>query len=545
MGAMGQARLDWALAQVKDIVHAAELRAMNPTNKIVMITLAVFGFSRGATLARAFVRDLLKGPCEQRGVALVWRQGGHPLEISFMGLWDTVAAVGVPIGASNLARLRTERFSWGNLARAAVPGASLLTLKATDLAFGSPGADPTGQGSDGHQAWADGLDIPGVVQACVHMVAAHEIRNSFPVDSVARGGRKPANCKELVYPGVHSDVGGGYRPGEGGRGKAQPMDTVAVADADKVLSLIPLKAMYDEALLAGVPLRKMGSKDWMRDNVDDFDTNPNMQAAFDHYMDTVGRGARPLGAAIVAHMRLYFAWRFHHIHQKMALRPQIDKTTPLSLTPEERSIAANEKVWAQDQAQLQAELARVQARRQALAAQQMNEQLALARSSQAVDAKTLLPTPQGQAQARAIHAKYAPQLAQLDAEAEALTARINTLPSQGSLIAGLATYDQQLMQDARAIAATIAASPAKRGELRPHYQALMEAYENEFVRRRGLNPGYAPDQATIAFFDRYVHDSLADFQLDSTLPSDPRVVYVGGDEKAKYAQGASQDSAAA
>jgi hypothetical protein len=30
-------------------------------------------------------------------------------------------------------------------------------------------------------------------------------------------------------------------------------------------------------------------------------------------------------------------------------------------------------------------------------------------------------------------------------------------------------------------------------------------------------------------------DSLADFALDATLPSDPRVVYVGGDEIEQFA----------
>jgi hypothetical protein len=36
-------------------------------------------------------------------------------------------------------------------------------------------------------------------------------------------------------------------------------------------------------------------------------------------------------------------------------------------------------------------------------------------------------------------------------------------------------------------------------------------------------------------FDNYTHDSLAAFGKDATLPSDPRVVYFGGDEKYRYA----------
>lgn len=43
------------------------------------------------------------------------------------------------------------------------------------------------------------------------------------------------------------------------------------------------------------------------------------------------------------------------------------------------------------------------------------------------------------------------------------------------------------------------------------------------------------DERIFSFFEFYVHESLADFYKDSTLPSDPRVVYFGGDEKYKYA----------
>jgi hypothetical protein len=32
-----------------------------------------------------------------------------------------------------------------------------------------------------------------------------------------------------------------------------------------------------------------------------------------------------------------------------------------------------------------------------------------------------------------------------------------------------------------------------------------------------------------------VHDSLAGFNTDETWPSDPRIVYVGGDNKLRYA----------
>ena len=58
----------------------------------------------------------------------------------------------------------------------------------------------------------------------------------------------------------------------------------------------------------------------------------------------------------------------------------------------------------------------------------------------------------------------------------------------------------------------------------------MDAYENEYLHNNGLK-----DEKIIAFFDNLVHDSLAGFAKDATLPSDPRAVYLGGDEKYKYA----------
>jgi hypothetical protein len=39
-----------------------------------------------------------------------------------------------------------------------------------------------------------------------------------------------------------------------------------------------------------------------------------------------------------------------------------------------------------------------------------------------------------------------------------------------------------------------------------------------------------------------VHDPLANFQLDSTLPSNPRVIYAGGNFKAPFAQSAPADA---
>jgi hypothetical protein len=58
---------------------------------------------------------------------------------------------------------------------------------------------------------------------------------------------------------------------------------------------------------------------------------------------------------------------------------------------------------------------------------------------------------------------------------------------------------------------------------------MLKAFEAE---QRGLG---LRDQGIIQFFDTYVHDSLAAFAMDATLPSDPRVIYIGDDNKLPYA----------
>ena len=94
----GQARLDWAWRMYGEQVARAVARANNPVNKIRMIHVAVFGFSRGAALARAFAVKLQQH-CEPAGSGWVTKQGRHPIRLYFMGLFDTVASVGVPTAA--------------------------------------------------------------------------------------------------------------------------------------------------------------------------------------------------------------------------------------------------------------------------------------------------------------------------------------------------------------------------------------------------------------------------------------------------------------
>ena len=177
------------------------------------IFISTFGFSRGATQARAFTNWLMAlcaldaRLCRKEGGMTL---GGFEVEFSFLGLFDTVASVGL-----------------GNTL-----GNSLL-----------------GKLFDGHGAWSDAessLRIPPGLP-CVHLVAAHEVRRSFPLDSISVKQILQANSEEIVVPGVHSDLGCGYAPGEQGRGLDK--------DGADMLARVPLIYMYRQARLAGVPLK--------------------------------------------------------------------------------------------------------------------------------------------------------------------------------------------------------------------------------------------------------------------------------------------------
>ncbi len=161
--------------------------------KLVQINVSVFGFSRGAALARAFAHWLAQiASADGDGFTLA----GVPIRLSFMGIFDTVASVGIPDSV------------WG---------------------------------ADGHMAWADGtMSIHPIVEQCVHFAALHEQRSAFPVEDANVG-------KQRAYPGMHSDVGGGYAPSEQGKSMASWGSTPQ-------LSQVALVDMHYEAVRSGVPV---------------------------------------------------------------------------------------------------------------------------------------------------------------------------------------------------------------------------------------------------------------------------------------------------
>ncbi|QAU23576.1 DUF2235 domain-containing protein [Dyella sp. M7H15-1] len=213
--------------------------------KLTSINVAAFGFSRGAAQARVFVNWLAEMAKQNDGSLAL---AGVPLRFYFLGLFDTVASVGIPD---------------------AVPG------------------------FEGHMSWANGkLGIHPSVERCAHFIALHEQRASFPLELAER-------ATQVTYPGVHSDVGGGYLPTE--QGKLSQ------------LSQIPLIDMHYEAMKSGVPLldsNEIGRRD---DLLKDFHCPKPLIEAYNAYLDTHGSSSVSGKDAVVdvihQHTRQYLQWR--------------------------------------------------------------------------------------------------------------------------------------------------------------------------------------------------------------------------------------------
>jgi type VI secretion system secreted protein VgrG len=148
-----------------------QLRARNPELIIERIEFDIFGFSRGAAAARHFANEVLKGRHSILAKALPagspvlsssfnWRLQSE-VSINFIGLFDTVASIANP---------------W------------LLDFT----------------GSNSRNPFLN-LKLPdGCANKVVHLVARDEFRENFALNSLG--------SLDLVLPGAHSDLGGGYLP---------------------------------------------------------------------------------------------------------------------------------------------------------------------------------------------------------------------------------------------------------------------------------------------------------------------------------------------
>lgn len=507
-GAMGDARLDFAVEQFDDFLNAPLKQAKSAVNAIEEINIAVFGFSRGAALARAFVAKIMEERCVFRGEKWRLKNDPWPVRFRFLGLFDTVASVGVPMSSNTTGAKEAYQ---GDLA-----GMISKRLKKYDstrpqnLAFSittNPGADPAPGINHGHDDWGGQLEIHRSVEDVRHFIAAHEIRNSFPLDSVSvisEGKiKKPSHFFETIYPGAHSDVGGGYAPGEGGR-SFTPKES---------LSLIPLHHMFDCALRSGVPMLVEQKENFH----EDFVIDKKLRSSYISYAKSVGSFST-LGEGITKHMALYYAWKFRLIKRKLAgdkVGMENIREQTLKFSREQASLARKVSSLEKE------EMISLLSLNALTAAQEMQDNAV----EGPMTANTVVVDDAKLQRAREKY-RLAVQ------ERLRVKAQLDAIPNMSEHQKFLDLYEAQLLRDARAILDRLRdrSGTIRRNHLRPHYKALLEAYENEFEKNSGLK-----DEKIIDFFDNYVHDSLPGFGKDATLPSDPRVVYLGGDEKYRYA----------
>ncbi|MBS8226402.1 T6SS phospholipase effector Tle1-like catalytic domain-containing protein [Vannielia litorea] len=147
-----RAKVQWGYTE---LVNQARARYKSSgASEISRLQIDAFGFSRGAAAARNFIWEAREGkaPLEARLGDIT-----GSFKIEFMGLFDTVAALGT-LNQDN---------DWQQL----------------------------GLGSTRHATY------------CVHLAAAEEYRYGFALNPIDKG---QTTGFEAFLPGAHSDVGGGY-----------------------------------------------------------------------------------------------------------------------------------------------------------------------------------------------------------------------------------------------------------------------------------------------------------------------------------------------
>lgn len=507
-GARGEKRLKWALDEYGKYMMKHIQLAVNPANAIEEINIAVFGFSRGAAAARAFTNDFIKRYCTIKEGALVTSSGNYKVRIRFLGLFDTVASVGIPMSSNNLETV--DAITGTAKSHISMRLRKFWTTAPHMLAFAAnaaPGADPAPGVHDGHMEWGGRLAVPSCVEHVTHIIAGHEQRNSFPVDTICVADKhgkwqRPEHWNEFVYAGVHSDVGGSYAPGEGGKN----------VQKETKFGLLPLAHMYDLAIQAGVPMKPRSA--WSKFQLSDFDVDDMVPADYDYYCSQLGK-ANTLGGLVIEHMRLYFKWRFHKIRSKK------NKEESSAIETSETGFKGTLKQLYAQEKPLKAAF---------------DKNVMMRNMYQADLDKIGELMGEDRVSAQKEVARLNVEIVKSYKAWRETAAKIHSVPKTGDLFANISFFDAQLLADVQDIYDDVM-DPKNAGrravgydKLRPFYKAMVDAYKAEFIDNAGLK-----DERIINFFDRYVHNSIAGFGADATMPSDPRVMYVGDDHKARYA----------
>lgn len=198
--------VDTRITSTKTSFEEAFKEAKNKSQvPIKLISVSLFGYDLGATLARKFLDTLLDDICQKQGDKYVYQ--GIPFEIIFIGLFD--CARHTPASNNN-------GVDW-------FVGAFGGPIRGISILLGDKYVDQD-------------TPLPAAVKSALHLVAAHETR---VWRSLYRLGGDKQKYREELLPGCSEDVGGGLKSDE--------------QKPSAELCRVALHRMYREATLAGVP----------------------------------------------------------------------------------------------------------------------------------------------------------------------------------------------------------------------------------------------------------------------------------------------------
>lgn len=173
---------------------------------IKLISISLFGFDLGATLARKFIDTLLEDICQKQDDKYTYQ--GIQVDIIFTGLFDC------------------SRYT---------PASSKNGLGKAIGTIPNPGTEVIGA-LLGVKSIDHDSALPGMVKNALHLVAAHETR---VWRCIYRLGSQQQNHQEELLPGCSEDIGGGLKPNE--------------QKPSAELCRVALHRMYRAGMMAGVP----------------------------------------------------------------------------------------------------------------------------------------------------------------------------------------------------------------------------------------------------------------------------------------------------
>lgn len=374
---------------------------------------------------------------------------------------------------------------------------------------------------DGHMDWADesmplpDSKVPGYIKCCRHFVSAHEQRLCFPLDSLrapsddGSASRYPSYAQEVLYPGVHSDVGGGYEINEQGMGREQ---------TDMLLSQIALHDMYAAALEMGAPLQVpetalreqlVQEQPWriMDPKVlDQFATSKELVKRYNAWRASCGNGA--LEDVVAAQLAQLTAWRIRRLAKPPYLSDGYRQQPFYAVAcSQERNADADPAMRKRNEKARDGRQATIETQRQAAIDQANKER-----------AETGIPSEQVPAQGERL---YEPNMDGQQWDDAAAEFR--------------ADYEQQLRPEESVLQLVLDTIPAGTILLLNSDDERVEYLRMKHEGEAAINTLFGLQQAEVlALYDNHVHDSRAWFMYSTLGSREPwsgyfryRMIYLG------------------